>query len=272
MQLPIAAPATEPIAAPATEPASDRHLLEVIALCQKRIRAGIPWAARCCTLSHADGKVVHFIRHGQAVHNLLAAEPGAIKCGCKRRTPDGCDAPRDDCPYNATAAFDAPLTASGRAQADMLAGVAPAVQLVVSSPLRRTLQTALHAFPALEKQRVVAHEGVREQIGMHLCDRRRDTDAIEADLGERVSLAGLSPTDELWSTQRESKDEVADRLVGFVEWLMQRPEDEIAVTTHHHVLLVLFNCVLHGEADEEWLRQPFAVGEMRSVRLRAVVG
>lgn len=149
-------------------------------------------------------------------------------------------------------------------QAERLAGAARGVQIVVSSPLRRTLQTAQHAFPGLDVP-IVAHEDLREQVGMHLCDQRRDTAAIRSDFGERVNVDGLPPTDELWSEQREPKDGVADRSARFIRWLMQRPEQDIAVTTHHHVLLVLFNCVL--QSDDPNLRKPFEVGEMRSIRL-----
>jgi broad specificity phosphatase PhoE len=161
------------------------------------------------------------------------------------------------------------LTAEGRRQAEQLIGAVGGIQLVVSSPLRRTLQTALHAFPALERPAVV-YEGLREQIGMHQCDRRRATAAIDAEFGKQVDLATLPAADELWSEQRESKDSVADRGAAFTHWLMQLPDHQIAVTTHHHFLLVLFNCVFESAATDVALRKPFAVGEMRSVRLYPV--
>ena len=273
------------LGAETARPATDRHVQEVVALRHKRQRAAIPWAARAAALAEKDPvsakpfKTVHFIRHGQAVHNWLAAKLGAKKCGCKRSTPDGTDSPKADCPYNAPAAFDPPLTEEGREQAEKLMGVARGVQLIVSSPLRRTLQTALHAFSGVDAP-VIAHEDLREQVGMHQCDRRRDTDAIRAEFGERVCLAGLRPADELWSLQREPKDSVADRSTRFIQWLMERPEHEIAVTTHHHTLLVLFNCVLQTttctttdspmDGPSHDLCRPFEVGEMRSIRLCAL--
>ncbi len=256
---------------------TDRHIQEVNELCQRRRDEGRPWAARACPVAiPGPGKVVHFIRHGQASHNALAAASGAAACGCKRSSPDGRDTPQASCPYNADAAFDSPLTPTGRDQARALADTCAGlgVQLVVSSPLRRTIQTALHAFgdfideDLLEP--VVLHDMLREQHGMHRCDQRRDTATIKAEFGTRVDTDGLAPSDEMWTDQRESKDSVADRCEQFVSWLMLQPEENIAVVAHHHILLVLFNCVIEcgdGGGYYEGLMQPFSVGELRSMRI-----
>jgi broad specificity phosphatase PhoE len=256
---------------------TDRHIQEVDELCQRRRDEGRPWTARASPAGiPGSGKVVHFIRHGQAEHNALAAASGAPACHCKRSEPGGRDTPQASCPYNADAAFDAPLTATGRDQASDLADTCAGlgVQLVVSSPLRRTLQTALHAFGDFIEADllapVVAHEALREQHGMHRCDQRRDTVAIGAEFGVRVNVDGLPPTDTLWTDQRESKDHVADRCEEFATWLMEQPEDNIAVVAHHHVLLVLFHCVVEcgdGGGYYEGLLKPFSVGEMRSLRV-----
>ena len=272
------------------EPAAARHVQEIAEM-RRRQGALLPWGARAARYSNsadiqtnadinsAGGgatttKVVHFIRHGQAMHNALAAA-SPVKCGCKRLEPNGRDKPKDNCPYNAPAVFDASLTGLGQEQALQLADSCAAlgVQLIVSSPLQRTLQTALYALgDAIDGERVcpvLAHENLRERAGMHLCDRRRDTAAILAEHGTRVNLDGLSPTDQLWTDQRESLDSVAERCAAFVGWLMQRPEEHIVVTSHHHFLLVLFHAVLMCDGDEELLR-PFAVAELRSVQLRPV--
>lgn len=251
---------------------TDRHMQEVHVLCQRRRDEGRPWAARACPVSiPGAGKVVHFIRHGQAQHNALAAAPGAAACCCKRKEPNGRDTPQISCPYNADAAFDSALTGTGheqaRALADTCAGLG--VQLVVASPLRRAIQTALHAFGDVTDT-VILHELLREQHGMHRCDQRRNTEAITAEFGTRVNTESLSSTDELWTDQRESKDSVADRCEQFISWLMEQEEDNIAVVAHHHILLVLFNCVVEcgdGGGYYEGLLQPFSVGEMRSLRV-----
>ena len=69
------------------EAAADRHVREAMALCKKRRHAGKPYPAQAmpvslggCPLSGTADKIVHFVRHGEAQHNRLAAEPGAIPC------------------------------------------------------------------------------------------------------------------------------------------------------------------------------------------------
>ena len=178
---------------------TDGHLKDVAVLCRKRREEGRPWAARCMPSNiGGGGKVVHFIRHGEADHNALAAEDGAAACGCKRAEPTGHDAPNDSCPYNQDAAFDAALTEVGKGQARALAETCAGlgVQLVCSSPLRRTLQTALAAFGDFVDAEllgpVVAHEMLREQHGMHRCDKRRDTAAIAAEFGKRERFPPIS--------------------------------------------------------------------------------
>ena len=124
-------------------------------------------------------------------------------------------------------------------------------------------------------------ELVREQYGMHQCDRRRNTLLIGAQFGSRVcGLEKLPPSDELWyitrthsacrllnaafashaymshymychcrTDQREAKASVAERCDTFLRWLRDRPETDVALVAHHHVLLVLFhvslNCSTH---------------------------
>ena len=226
--------------------------------------------------------MLHFVRHGQAAHNALSAAVGAAPCGCKRSRPDAADTPQPDCPYNAVEAFDSALTEVGRAQASTLrpATVDLAVQLVVASPLRRALETALLAFdetaPGLG---VLTLESLREQHGMHKCDQRRDTAAIAPQFGPRVlGLEELAPTDALWSEQREPKAAVGERCDGFLRWLQARPETEVAVVSHHHLLLVMFHAVLDcggdetaaaggGEVEAAALLKPFNMGELLTVRL-----
>ena len=156
---------------------------ETAALCQVRRDEGRAWAARATPASiPGGGKVVHLIRDADHSNDL-----------------------------------DAPLTDAGRKQAMALAdSVAPlGVRLVVASPLRRALQTALHAFGDFIEADllapVVAHEALREQHGAHRRDQRRDTASIVAEFGARVNVDKLVPTDELWTSQREPKSSVADR-------------------------------------------------------------
>jgi hypothetical protein len=152
--------------------------------------------ARCRRLAGSSGslavaagagttKIVHFVRHGQAAHNALSSAPGAAACACKRKQPGGLDTPQPNCPFNADEAFDAALTTTGRTQAALLQTRPGAVDLplVVASPLRRALETATIGFSPAS---VLALESLREQHGMHQCDRRSSTERISELFGDKV--------------------------------------------------------------------------------------
>merc|ERR1712183_808628 len=120
------------------------------------------------SMNMADVKVVHFIRHGEAEHNVAAR-----RHGCQE--------------YRNWAYLDAPLTEKGRGQARdaqkvVLAQMKP--QVVLVSPLTRTLQTAEEVYKPLMdssegKPRFEVCEGVRERIGHHPCDKRRTVSELK---------------------------------------------------------------------------------------------
>jgi broad specificity phosphatase PhoE len=273
--------------------------------------------------------IVHFLRHGEAVHNALGAAAGPGCCRCKRAAPHERDTPQDDCPYNSVEAEDAPLTGVGKAQAAAAAprlaaaivsasagrepacvggaagGLATAAAapplLLVTSPLQRATQTALIATAtcsaagaaaataagdeaAAPPIAAVALQCLAEQQGMHRCDRCRPVSAIAAQFGSRLNVDDLldatrAATAAAGSSQRESKDSVADRAEVFLRWLaaqqqqQQQKQQQVVVASHHHFLLVLFGAVLGCDAAElggheiRELRRPFRTGELRSVRL-----
>eukprot|EP00658_Telonema_sp_P-2_P069991 TRINITY_DN5960_c0_g1_i3.p1 TRINITY_DN5960_c0_g1~~TRINITY_DN5960_c0_g1_i3.p1 ORF type:complete len:194 (-),score=31.54 TRINITY_DN5960_c0_g1_i3:229-810(-) len=63
---------------------------------------------------------------------------------------------------------------------------------------------------------------------------------------------------------RESWDHLAQRALGFMKWLMDRPEKVIAVTCHGSFLITLFIVVLGFPASVE---QAFHTAEIRSVHV-----
>lgn len=111
-------------------------------------------------------KVVYFVRHAEALHNE------AFKVRGRAAYEDPCF-------------VDPELTALGvqqcRALKPQAARVQGSLDLLVVSPLRRTLETALHTFDMLEGTPWVAHELVRERIGRNTCDRRRPLSVIKAE-------------------------------------------------------------------------------------------
>ena len=113
-------------------------------------------------------------------------------------------------------------------------------QLVLVSPLRRTLQTALQCFPHfINKIPFISIENIREQSGLHPCDKRntiKDQSSTfpEVDFSEIVS--DEDPIYDLYPGVREPEDEVMARALNAIEYIITRKEKEIIVVSHSSYL------------------------------------
>ena len=183
---------------------------------------------------------------------------------------------------------DAPLTAKGRQQAALLQPVIGAMtepekpQLVVLSPHCRALQTGIIAFRELiGKVPFIAHEMVREETGVHVCDRRRPT-SQQASEFPMVDFSLLENEQDVYfdSNRRETKAELCERIYRFLEWLQTREESVVAVSSHSCWLLTTFNANLQtataavsldeSASNRKNLKEWFQTGELRSVILEFV--
>lgn len=215
-------------------------------------------------ISHTDfptrqSKIVHFCRHAQAYHNINHT-------------------------YRNIQNLDARLTTAGMVQCQSLAGriskaevnrepylhhLRENVELIVTSPLTRCIQTTLHSFePVLNRKGgkppppVLAHDLIRETVN-YICDRRRTRSEIQRDFTcptTQRPLVDLSHVatehddiweryekrlgnDESYTMHRESAElhVVADRARDFLTWLAQRPEKHVLVCSHAAFLRCLWN-------------------------------
>lgn len=214
-----------------------------------------------------DIKTVHFVRHGQGFHNLMADI-------AKKEGREWVNFSKsEDNPYFMSEILDAPLTEKGRQQALLLQ---PTVQmmkdqpeLIAFSPNCRALQTGMLVFESLAgKVPFVAHEMIREENGVHLCDKRRPKSRQQHEF-PKIDFSLLETEDDemFLSARRESKVEVARRVYNFLEWLQSRPEKHVGVASHSAWLLTAFNANL--KCDES-LKGWFHTGEMRSAILEFV--
>lgn len=201
------------------------------------------------TSTSTSTKRVTFVRHAEGFHNLKAALTF-------------------DTTYNSSLNFDARLTPRGEAQCRALAetrGVCEDCDLVVTSSMTRCVQTSLLSFPTLTRAArdavpFVANEDLRETAN-YWCDRRRTTEELEREFGDRVDFSACPMRDELWeryeriagppdawTKHRESCDlyYVANRCRAFFEWLERRPERRIVVSTHSALLRCMFS---YGHPD-----------------------
>ena len=221
-------------------------------------------------------KVLHFVRHAQGFHNVDAEIS---------KRPEG---------------LDARLTDEGQRQCAVLAAQVGALMpdLIVSSPLTRTMQTTALCFGKQLAAGVplIALESVRETVN-YLCDARRPLSVIVDEVqaaGVNVDTSGCTHEhDELWAAyerqhgsqqafggHRESADlpAIAERARAAFAWLGARPEQEIVVVSHSAFYWNVLNMArvsrgavpaivdFGGDFElEGWLTARFENTEMRSV-------
>ncbi|CAI0548433.1 unnamed protein product [Linum tenue] len=187
-------------------------------------------------------KILHLVRHAQGVHNVAGAQ--------------------DHSALMSPRYFDANLSPLGSQQVRDLSsyvvssGILAKIQLVVTSPLSRTIETAVKVFDrkltsesvqnsgddAAEMSDVnyppiLAYELCRERLGLHPCDKRRTVTEYRS-LYPDVDFSLIESDDDvMWKPDaRETFAEVAARGLKFMNWLWTRPEKEIAIVCHDRFL------------------------------------
>ncbi|AES98339.1 phosphoglycerate mutase family protein [Medicago truncatula] len=176
-------------------------------------------------------KTIHLVRHAQGVHNV--------------------EGEKNHDAYLSYDFFDANLTPLGWQQVENLQkhvkaiGLSKKIELVVVSPLLRTMQTAVGVFggeantdgvnkPPLMIENVghsdhpavsslncppfVAVELCREQMGLHPCDKRRTVSEYRH-MFPGIDFSLIETDDDTWwKPEREKKEEVTGRGLKFLEW------------------------------------------------------
>lgn len=169
-------------------------------------------------------KSVLCIRHGESTFNRAYRETG-------------CD------PLH----IDAPLTDEGLRQAReaavRLADVA--IDLVVTTPLTRALQTTAVIFAEHPSRPPVLVEALHREHGGSSCDVGRSP----ALLASEFPSFGFDHLAEVWWHHDETPDDrgvcvepldgLRSRVAHFRTWLLDRPEKAIAVVGHHTFFLHL---------------------------------
>jgi broad specificity phosphatase PhoE len=191
--------------------------------------ATIPSSTRSST-----SKQLFILRHGQATHNPRAEV--AKDNGCTHE--EFLELMRQD------DSLDSPLTDIGKNQArnvydqtvKLLEG---RIQLVVSSPLSRAIQTADLAIPLVENR--VCVEGFREISGWLLNAKRRPMSELQKLFPQWKFDELPSDHDTLWTPQLESRDACSERGYQGLCWVMERPEEAILLACHGGILLYTMN-------------------------------
>ncbi|KAG0144010.1 hypothetical protein CROQUDRAFT_660547 [Cronartium quercuum f. sp. fusiforme G11] len=166
---------------------------------------------------------VHLIRHAQAHHNV--------------------DFDNHSFP-------DAALTLTGKEQCNELnartiTNIQASAQLLVSSPLRRTLQTTLLGFPHLIKRlggpnAIIALPQLQENGSSPA-----DTGSSRAELEKQEEFEGIdfSLLEDEWNSKSgvwsPSETSLRKRAGWTRQWLAERPEEEIVIVSHGGALRYL---------------------------------
>ena len=217
-------------------------------------------------------KIVHFQRHGQGYHNLL----GDVLRDVGIR-PDIFSSDPAVNPWVRPEIVDSPLTDLGKRQCEGQRAVASTLnpELVVVSPLLRAIQTAKLSFAdycatTTDEKNIpwIAHEGCREEIGWLVCNKRRKLSEIKAEFPDLQFDIEMTEEDTMWDPSNfESESHKGDRIYTFlVDFLAERPEQNIAVVCHSAWLSHMCNEVLDCNGNEN-LTSWFDVSEIRSMKL-----
>ena len=161
-------------------------------------------------------KNLYLIRHGHSLHNELFH-----KIGVKAfRTPE---------------TIDSPLTNEGHLQSIELGQSwtkKREIELVLVSPLTRTLETAMNIFGDTDIP-MISDEFLREYpIGEDTCNKRSSLTLLKNKY-PRVDFNLKTDQDTLWTKDyRETIVELEQRLDEMVKYLQNRKEKNIAIVGH----------------------------------------
>ncbi|KAG5014948.1 hypothetical protein JHK82_020632 [Glycine max] len=210
-------------------------------------------------------KTIHLVRHAQGIHNV--------------------EGDKNYKAYMNPDYFDAHLTPLGWQQVDNLrkhvrdSGLINTIDLVIASPLMRTLQTTVGVFGGegyTDKTDVlplmVANAGNSYRAAISSLN---SPPIVTVELCREHLLD--SDEDTWWKANvRETKEELAARGMKFLNWLWTRKEKEIAIVTHSGFLfhtLNAFGSDCHPLVKKE-ISKHFANCELRSMVIvdRGMIG
>lgn len=131
------------------------------------------------------------------------------------------------------------------------------IELVIVSPLKRTLQTAAELFKE-HSVPMIALECSREYpMGLQTCNKRSPRDSLKIKYPQ-VNFDDLQTNyDEMWFPHREETlEELNSRIEKLKEFIVSRPETHIALVNHSSFIGQMINGHIsyleNGETELEY--------------------
>ena len=161
--------------------------------------------------SENNTKIIYFIRHGQARHNIYVDLYGK------------------DFLDNNFSLTDPSLTEKGKAQCNNIK-LDDDLDIIFVSPLTRTLETAKLLF---KDRKLYAFEQIRERHGVRPCDQRSNINELKLKFHDINFDLCKDNLDNIWKIDhRETEGELRERIKKVILWLKNRPEKKIGIVTH----------------------------------------
>lgn len=189
-------------------------------------------------MSDSKRLLVHFLRHGQATHNINAE---ALRS-------NGCSFEEFLAQMKADDEFDSKLTAAGIEQARAVGETSHAVAVragldcVVSSPHSRAIHTADLVLPRCGSQQRILREEWRELSGYLDNARRATATELAAKYSPDWDCAQIPEQDLLWTPALENRAACAERAYSGLEFLFESLDDgaSVAIAAHGGIFSVMF--------------------------------
>jgi len=161
-------------------------------------------------------KILHLVRHGHSLHNELFHKIGVQA-------------------FRIPLTIDSPLTNEGHLQSIELGQSwqnKKEIELVLVSPLTRTLETCMNIFGDTEIP-IISQEFLREYpIGEDTCNKRSSLTSL-TNRFPKIEFQLDVDQDTLWTEDyRENMIELEQRLDKMITYLQKRPEKNIAIVGH----------------------------------------
>ena len=177
-------------------------------------------------------KSLHCIRHGTSEHNVRYKEVGYIAFNEK---------------------MDTKLVDTGIIESINL-GITwnerDNIDLVIVSPLSRTLETCYNIFKNTTTNIVVLDDLIEYPQHSEICNKREKKTIIK-ELYPTFDFSQLPETREWDSSKSETYEELKQRSNNIKQWILNRPEKNICVIAHCSFLLAFMNDNITKEQIEE---------------------